>query len=139
MKSGYWVAANLMDDEIRKEVSQPSMDVLFQSLWQMNTSPKINHFLWRCLNECLPMGETMRYRHLARDGVCSCCQSKNETINHFLFQCPYARLVWALSPVHAPPGGEWSDSLYENFYRIICLSLSDQVEERVRFMGLWIM
>ena len=123
VKSSYWVVANLMKDEIQMEVSQPSLDALFQALQKMNTSPKVKHILWRCLNDCLPVGETMRYMHLGRDRV-----------SHVLFQCPYARLIWALSPIPAPPGGDWSHSLYENFYRILCLSLSDHDDERVRFM-----
>lgn len=33
-----------------------------------------------------------------------------------LFQCPFARLVWALSPVPTPPGGEWTNSIYTNIW-----------------------
>lgn len=32
VKSSYWVVANLMKDEIQMEVSQQSLDALFQAL-----------------------------------------------------------------------------------------------------------
>ena len=42
-------------------------------------------------------------------------------MNHILFTCPYARLIWAVSPIQAPPSGEMSDSLYANIYRVLNL------------------
>lgn len=103
VKSGYWVAANLLKEETTPEVLQPSLDTIFQSLWKTNTYPKIHHFIWRALSDCLSVGENLRYRHLAKDGSCPRCGASKETANHVLFKCPYARLIWAISPIPAPP------------------------------------
>ncbi|KAG2297824.1 hypothetical protein Bca52824_034296 [Brassica carinata] len=118
VKSGYWVQQNVVKPDRKQElVDQPSLDVLFQQIWKLNTSPKIHHFLWKSLSDSLPAAANMRTRHIARDGSCGRCSMDNETVNHILFTCPYARLVWAVSPIHAPPNGELSDSLYANLFR----------------------
>lgn len=86
---------------------------------EAHTSPKIHHFLWRCVSDALPTAATMRKRHISKDGSCGRCAMDKETANHILFKCPYARLVWAISPICAPPNGEWPDSLCANLYRVM--------------------
>ena len=74
-----------------------------------------------------------------KDGSCLRCQDVEETFNHVLFQCPYARLTWAMSPVPAPPRGEWSDSLFENIDRLLTevpKALQDNNETKI---GPWIL
>lgn len=77
--------------------------------------------MWRCISNALPTAEAMRNRHITKDGRCTRCSMENETANHILFQCPYARLVWASSPIHAPPDGIMSDSLFANICRVLSL------------------
>ena len=78
-------------------------------------------FLWKCISDTLPGGANMVRRHIAKDGCCGRCSMDSETVNHILFTCPYARLIWAVSPVQAPPNGVMSDSLYANLYRVMNL------------------
>ncbi|KAL0864081.1 hypothetical protein Bca101_043199 [Brassica carinata] len=86
---------------------------------QRITSPKIRHFLWKCISDSLPAAANMRHRHIAKDGNCGRCNMDSETVNHILFTCPYARLIWAVSPIQAPPNGVMSDTLYANIYRVL--------------------
>ncbi|XP_013720024.1 uncharacterized protein LOC106423811 [Brassica napus] len=102
-------------------MDQPSLDALSQRIWKLNTGSKIHHFLWKCVNNALPAAANMKHIHITKDGRCMRCSMENETINHILFECPYARLVWALSPVHAPVDGIMSDSLYSNLWRVMSL------------------
>ncbi|KAL0795306.1 hypothetical protein Bca101_066683 [Brassica carinata] len=86
----------------------------------------------------LPTGAALQFRHLYKDGTCSHCQTKDETANHhLLFKCPYARLIWTLSPIPAPPGGEFSDSLFQNIHWV--LSLAKYTKEEQQKAGPWIM
>lgn len=120
VKSGYWVLTKVVNQKgASQEVRQPSLDVLYQQVWKTETSPKIQHFLWKCLSNIISVAGNLSYRHILRDAGCSRCPSKIETVNHLLFQCSFARLVWALSPIPAPPGGEWSGSLYANMFWIL--------------------
>ena len=108
-------------DRAAKKVNQLSLDELYQQIWKLQTSPKIRHFLWKCISDSQPAAANMHYKHIAKDGSCGRCGTGSETVNHILFTCPYARLIWAVSPIQAPPSGEMSDSLYANIYRVLNL------------------
>ncbi|XP_048605453.1 uncharacterized protein LOC125582987 [Brassica napus] len=56
VKSGYWVQTNIVapDKEVQ-EVIQPRLDGIYQQIWGLETSPKIKHFLWKCLSNALPV------------------------------------------------------------------------------------
>lgn len=99
----------------------PSLDALFQMAWKTDTSPKVHHFLWRCLSNSLPIAGNLTKRHIAKDASCSRCGHEEESINHLLFLCPLARLVWALSPIPAPPDGIATESLYANLFHVLNL------------------
>ena len=130
VKSGYWVQTSLLSvHHDNQEVLQPSLDGIYQQVWSLETSPKIKHFLWRCLNNALPVAENMTYRHIAKDKYCSRCGGEAESINHLLFQCPYARLVWAVAQIHIPPAGRWSDSLFANLFWVLNLKKEYPKEE----------
>ncbi|KAG2330884.1 hypothetical protein Bca52824_002064 [Brassica carinata] len=104
VKSGYWVITNILNPEKTREEDQPSLDRLYQLAWKTHTSPKIHHFLWRCINNAVPVASNLARRRISKDTGCFRCGNDTETINHVLFQCPFARLVWAHSSIPAPPG-----------------------------------
>lgn len=120
VKSGYWVATSLKNKAIKdQEITQPSLDALYQRIWKTKTSPKIQHFLWKCINNCLLVVHNLTFRHLSKDSSCVRCQGSVEDVNHKLLCCPFARLVWAVSTIPAPPNGEMSDSFYTNLCRVL--------------------
>lgn len=122
VKSGYWVITHVLSQRKQpQEITQPSLNPIFQKIWQTPTSPKVQHFLWRCLSNCLSVAGNLAYRHLTKEAACHRCPASTETVNHLLFQCTFARLLWAISPVPAPPNGEWSDSLYSNLFWVLNL------------------
>ncbi|XP_018435800.2 uncharacterized protein LOC108808101 [Raphanus sativus] len=130
VKSGYWVQTSILSSTTEpQEVIQPSLDCIYQMVWRLETSPKIKHFLWRCLNNSLPVAENMTYRHIAKDKRCSRCDGEAESVNHLLFQCHYARRAWAVANIHIPPSGKWSDSLFDNLYWVLNLKQEYQKEE----------
>ncbi|CAG7888743.1 unnamed protein product [Brassica rapa] len=57
-------------------------------------------------------------RHISKEAGCLRCGYDTKSVNYVLFQCPFARLVWALSPIHAPPDGLFMNSLYSNSYEV---------------------
>nr|VDC67117.1 unnamed protein product [Brassica rapa] len=127
VKSAYWVQTNIIEGvEEKQAMIQPSLDVIYQQVWNLETSPKIKHFLWRCLNNALPVAENMVHRHIGKNKECCRCDGVAESVNHLLFQCNFARLVWAEANVHIPPAGKWSDSLFSNLHWILNLKKSIQ-------------
>ena len=141
VKSAYWVQVNVLDAKEKDSiVLQPSLDGIYQQVWSIETSPKIRHFLWRCLSNALPVADNMVHRHIAKDKRCSRCGEEAETVNHLLFLCPYARLVWAMANVHIPPAGRWSDSFFSNLYWVLNLKKEypkEEIEEDLIPWLLW--
>ncbi|KAG2304136.1 hypothetical protein Bca52824_032787 [Brassica carinata] len=122
VKSSYWVQRNIINADLRpKEVNQPSLDGLYQQIWKLKASPKVDHFLWKCVSGSLPAAANMRKRHIAKDGCCARCGMDSESVNHILFTCPYARLVWAVSPIRAPPNAKEAFSLQNHVPKLCCI------------------
>lgn len=75
-------------------------DLLFnwkKNIWQVETSPKIRHFMWKANNEALPVGSALVNRGIATCSTCKRCGAF-ETELHVLLQCPFAVRVWELVP-----------------------------------------
>lgn len=140
VKSGYWLQTNIINTSQQLHaMDQPSLDSLYQRAWKQNISPKVRHFLWRCISNALPAAANMKNRHIAKDGSCSRCGLESETVNYILFECPYARRVWAESPIHAPPEGKMSDSIYSNLHRVLSLQERYPQEEARADLVPWLL
>lgn len=105
VKSGYWVQTNVLNKLTSVEEDQPSLDRLYQLAWGTDMSPKIHHFLWRCISNSLPVAGNMARKHISKEAGCLRCGNEDEIVNHVLFQCPFSRLLWAISPIPAPSKG----------------------------------
>ncbi|WZZ92349.1 hypothetical protein YC2023_120928 [Brassica napus] len=71
-------------------------------VWQVQTTPKIRHFLWKANSKALPVGTLLESRGLATSPVCKRCGAR-ETELHVLLHCPFAERVWELMPcLHKP-------------------------------------
>ena len=68
---------------------------------------------------------------------CLLCGAEEESINHILFLCPYARQVWALSNFPTPPGGFGSSDV-ENFKYLFSLRNNELLPTAVRTVFPWI-
>lgn len=72
-------------------------------VWQVDTSPKLKHFLWKSNSKALPVGALLQSRGLSVEATCRRCGAV-ETEVHVLLHCPYAAHVWELIPgLHKPP------------------------------------
>ena len=73
-----------------------------KNVWNVNTSPKLRHFLWKIKNLALSLGENLLRRGMAVDGRCMRC-GVLETERHIFMQCPFATRVWELIPASLKP------------------------------------
>lgn len=64
-------------------------------LWQLNTSLKLKHLLWKTNVGAFPVGSLLLRLGLTSTGVCKRCGAL-ETELHVLLHCPYAAQVWNL-------------------------------------------
>ena len=94
-KSGYRM---LFED---KEILTPDPFNWMSNVWKLHSPPKLHHFLWRALNNALPVGILLATRGIDSELRCKRC-GELETIHHLLLSCPFAAEAWAKAPLATP-------------------------------------
>ncbi|XP_026429992.1 uncharacterized protein LOC113326484 [Papaver somniferum] len=73
-------------------------DSFWEKLWSLDISDRIKIFAWKCLKNALStnlkLSKLMEDVHPYRSFGCS----EEESIEHILIFCPYAKVVWASEP-----------------------------------------
>lgn len=67
-------------------------------VWKLDAPSKIHHFIWRALNNALPVAELLIHRGMEVNPACKVC-GELETINHVFLSCPFAKCVWEQAPI----------------------------------------
>ncbi|KAL1217223.1 putative ribonuclease H protein [Cardamine amara subsp. amara] len=94
VKSGYWLS-NHLPDLVNSSISPPrGCAILKTRIWKKIIPPKLKHFYWQILFSALSVGTELNRRGIPIDPVGKRCHQADETINHVMFQCPYASSVW---------------------------------------------
>ncbi|CAA0808800.1 Ribonuclease H-like superfamily protein [Striga hermonthica] len=68
-------------------------------MWKLNIKGKIKHFLWKCVNNILPVNTCIAKRGIHIDAKCQLCGEEPETVYHMFFTCPKTILIWKLAPI----------------------------------------
>lgn len=73
-------------------------------IWRAVAPPKVKYFFWVALHGRLWTAERRKRHGLQPDGTCALCDQHNETTDHLLCSCVFAREVWArlLLSLHSP-------------------------------------
>ncbi|CAL9004244.1 unnamed protein product, partial [Prunus brigantina] len=102
VKSGYHFLRSL---ETRRSVGRPSGSrsvdkKIWKLIWNAKTLPKIRHFMWRAVRNCLATKANLTSRRIPCSSICPICEENPETIEHALLTCP-----WVMGgPVWEPVG-----------------------------------
>ena len=97
VKSGYWVATNLMREEEDLEVLQPSITKLQAFAWKVNAPQKICHLIWQLISGQVAVTKNLVRRNMRCDNYCPRCGTPEETVTHVIFECPPALQACELS------------------------------------------
>ena len=96
VKSAYQVA-QWMKEQSRVEHSGMVVDRgIWRRLWSVNVPPKVRMFVWRACSNILPTRDNLHRRKTKIDPQCEFCCQQLEFAAHLLWECPFARNVWAL-------------------------------------------
>ena len=115
VKTGYDEMCRLVNEQARELCTEPSISSLTQQVWKVKTVPKIRHFMWQSLSNCIPVCSRLADRHCHPVRTCQRCGHDDETVNHLLFECPLATQTWTLAQLPFHPGEFQSSSIYNNF------------------------
>ncbi|KAL0796209.1 hypothetical protein Bca101_067586 [Brassica carinata] len=96
-KSGYFAAMARQQQERETQVQTRTFD-WEKNIWILKTAPKIQIFLWKIVQDALPLGAALQRRGvLATSVTCSRCGNV-ETADHLFLHCRFTRRVWNLLP-----------------------------------------
>ena len=114
VKSGYWVAHNLLKLTEEKEVLEPSITKFQAFAWKLKAPTKICHLMWQLLTGHVAVTRNLVRRNMRCDNYCPRCGEAEETVTHAIFECPPARQVWSLSSTPTCPNIFPVSSVYTN-------------------------
>ncbi|XP_020866161.1 uncharacterized protein LOC110224440 [Arabidopsis lyrata subsp. lyrata] len=100
VKSGYWLGTHLPNPD--PAILPPGDPQLKSQIWNLNTPPKIKHFLWRMLSRVLAVSTELERRHIVTDSYCRRCVTMRETTDHLFFTCSHACQIWRASSIPLP-------------------------------------
>jgi len=122
VKSGYDLSSRKAHRNLFTDAeTSPSLSPLFDSIWKIQTAPKIKVFIWKALKGAIVVEDRLRTRGIKVQDGCLMYEEKIETVNHILFQCPLARQMWALSNVPFLVSG-FGRSIFANISHLLQLS-----------------
>ncbi|KAL4273863.1 hypothetical protein GQ457_13G003900 [Hibiscus cannabinus] len=73
---------------------------LWDSIWSINTPPKIRAFIWKACHNIVPTRGTLFSRFHGKftsGSSCPRCGECYESLEHVIFFCPFAQAVWKIS------------------------------------------
>ena len=97
VKSGYWIASNLMQPEEEKEILEPSITKLQAFAWKVKAPQKIRHLIWQLITGHVAVTKNLTRRNMRCDNYCPRCGEPEESVTHAIFDCPPALQVWDVS------------------------------------------
>nr|VDD54831.1 unnamed protein product [Brassica oleracea] len=114
VKSGYWVAQNLLTTEDEKEVLEPSITKLQAFAWKLKAPKKICHLIWQLLTGHVAVTKNLVRRNMRCDNYCPRYGEPEESVTHAIFECPPALKAWSLSSTQTSPNLFPVSSVYTN-------------------------
>ena len=98
VKSGYWVAQNLLKPEEEKEILEPSITKLQAFAWKLKAPRKMCHLIWQLITGQVAVTRNLVRRNMRCDNYFPRCGGLEESVTHAIFECPPALQVWSATP-----------------------------------------
>ena len=114
VKSGYWVAQNLLKTAEAQEILEPSITKLQAFAWKLKAPTKICHLIWQLLTGHVAVTRNLARRNMRCDNYCPRCGDLDESVTHAIFECPPALQAWTLSTTPTSPEVFPLPSVYAN-------------------------
>jgi hypothetical protein len=75
----------------------PPDPTIWKAIWTSKSILKIDMFVWTLAHRSILIGENLRRRGWEGPSRCPLCIQEEETSDHLLLKCPFAKEVWNLS------------------------------------------
>ncbi|KAM6571614.1 hypothetical protein CsatA_015694 [Cannabis sativa] len=74
----------------------------WKKYWKIKVPPKVLHFAWRALTDCLGTRVQLQIKHVPVATICVFCNDAAETTLHLFVECPFSKSCWNRSAVSLP-------------------------------------
>lgn len=51
------------------------------------------------MHDIIPVKDVLLKRRITTDALCPLCKEDRESVHHLLVQCPFAQVMWRISPL----------------------------------------
>ncbi|KAM6543560.1 hypothetical protein CsatB_008007 [Cannabis sativa] len=75
---------------------------LWKNFWKIKVPPKVLHFAWRVLTDCLATRVQLQIKRVPVQNHYLFCNSAAETTLHLFLDCPFSKSCWNISAVTIP-------------------------------------
>ena len=97
VKTAYKIALGLKNQPQGEHSQARQNGRIWKKVRKLNVPPKVRSLLWRASSNILPTKDNLQRRKVRVDDRCEFCTQHIETTCHVLWECPFARNVWALA------------------------------------------
>ncbi|KAH0972719.1 hypothetical protein GBA52_024875 [Prunus armeniaca] len=95
VKSGYQLARLEKGNMCGESSAGVDLSSRFwKKIWALKIPNKIKFFIWRCVWDFLPCGQTLFNQKIASTPICPNCHRKYESVLHVVWLCEVAKEVW---------------------------------------------
>ena len=77
VKSGYWVARNLLNKDNLEIQIEPTITKLQAFAWKIQAPPKIKYHIWKLISGQLAVTSNLKHRHMQCDNYCPRCGAED--------------------------------------------------------------
>ncbi|XP_020875826.1 uncharacterized protein LOC110227063 [Arabidopsis lyrata subsp. lyrata] len=95
--------------------------------------------LWRVVSQAIPTCSRLITRGMRIESHCPRCPTAEETINHVLFQCPFAKMVWQLSNTPILQTHRFDDDTEDNVSHIINSYQNKNLTLSQKLVPIWLL
>ncbi|GAA0170366.1 hypothetical protein LIER_40941 [Lithospermum erythrorhizon] len=102
--SGYRSARDMKKNgELRTKDMGTSSDgssssARWKGVWKLKVPPRVWGFIWKCMENALPLETNLRRRGIKVDNECVLCKNKSETLQHLFLDCSFRCRLWFATP-----------------------------------------
>jgi len=109
------------------------------TIWKLDVTPKLKHFIWRYASYAIGIVENLRRRNINVDPYCSRCCTELETNDHTIFSCPQVTMVWRAAGFPTNHLSNTGISVHDKLTLLFQMHTDKNINRFSRYLPFWLM
>jgi hypothetical protein len=137
VKSGYNLLKHWLDSTNPSSANTVRQSNHWKKLWSLDTIPRHKAFIWRVIQNSIPVKTALAKRNIPCNTLCPRCLQKEETLDHAFMHCIHVSKTWFGSKL-----GIRFDQSHQNFSDWVIHAINSLHDEELRYLaaiiyGIW--